>query len=121
MMLESTKQRLASQRLSLEIMGMTDDSYKAQFREVARDQVKGSLLLDAVAEKESIEVTDEDIAAQVVEIAAQTKQDQEKVAHLYQTNERAKENLTAQMREDKAVQFLLERAKVTELPKAEIK
>ena len=121
MMLESTKQRLASQRLSLEIMGMTDDSYKAQFRETARDQVKGSLLLDAVAEKETIEVTDEDIAAQVAEIAVQTKQDPEKVAHLYQTNERAKDNLTAQMREDKAVQFLLERAKVTELPKAEIK
>ena len=121
MMLESTKQRLASQRLSLEIMGMTDDSYKAQFREVARDQVKGSLILDAVAEKESIEVTDEDVAVQVAEIAVQTKQAPEKVAHLYQTNERAKVNLMAQMREDKAVEFLLERATVTELPKAEIK
>ena len=121
MMLESTKQRLASQRLSLEMMGTTPESYKAQYREVARDQVKGSLLLDAVADKESIEVTDGDIDAQVAEIAVHTKQDPEKVANLYKTNERAKDNLTAQMREDKAVKFLLERAKVTELPKAEIK
>ena len=121
MMLESTKQRLKAQRLSLEIMGMTDEGYKLQFREVAREQVKGSLLLDAVAEKESLEVTDEDIAQQVSEIAAGTKQDPEKVANLYQTNARAKENLIAQMREDKAVQYLLERAKITEVPKAEIK
>lgn len=121
MMLESTKQRLASQRLSLEMMGMTDDSYKAQFRDVARDQVKGSLILDAIAEKEAIEPTEEEIAAQVAEIAVQTRQDAEKVAHLYQTNEGAKQNLMAQMREDKAVQFVIDRAKVTEVPKAEIK
>ena len=121
MMLENSKQRLASQRLSLEMMGMTDDSYKAQFREVAREQVKGSLLLDAVAEKEKLEVTDADIARQVAEIAAGTKQDPASVANLYQTNQRAKDNLIAQMREDKAVQFLLEHAKVVEVPKEEIK
>jgi trigger factor len=121
MMLENSKQRLASQRLSLEMMGLTDEGYKAQFRDTARDQVKGSLLLDAVAEKESLEINDEDIAEQVKVIAAGTKQDPAKVANLYQTNARAKENLIAQMREDKAVQFLLERAKVVELPKEEIK
>jgi len=120
MMLESSKQRLASQRLSLEMMGLTDEGYKVQFRDVAREQVKGSLLLDAVAEQESLEVTDEDIAKQVTEIAAGTKQDPEKVASLYKTNARAKENLIAQMREDKAVQFLLEKAQVTVVPKAEI-
>jgi trigger factor len=120
MMLENSKQRLASQRLSLEMMGLTDDGYKVQFRDVARDQVKGSLLLDAIAEKEKLEVTDEDIARQVGEIAAGTKQDPAKVANLYQTNARAKENLIAQMREDKAVQFLLDHAKIVELPKAEI-
>ena len=121
MMLENSKQRLASQRLSLEMMGLTEEGYKVQFRDTAREQVKGSLLLDAVAEKESIEVSDEDIAQQVGQIAAGTKQDPEKVANLYQTNARARENLVAQLREDKAVRFLLERAKVTVVPKEEIK
>jgi trigger factor len=120
MMLENSKQRLASQRLSLEMMGLTDDGYKVQFREAAREQVKGSLLLDAVADLEKIEVTDADIATQVAEIAVGTKQDPATVANLYQTNERAKENLVAQLKEDKAIKFLLERAKVTELPKEEI-
>ena len=121
MMLDNTKQRLASQRFSLEMMGMTDDSYKAQFRETARGQVKGELLLDAIAEKESLEATDEDIATHIAEIAAGSKQDLEKVANLYKTNERAKESLLTQVREDKAVAFLLERAKIVELPKEEIK
>ena len=121
MMLENSKQRLASQRLSLEMMGLTDEGYKVQFREVAREQVKGSLLLDALAEKESLEVSDQDIEVQLAEIAAGTKQDLAKVANLYQANSHARENLVAQMREDKAVQFLLERAKVTELPKDQIK
>ncbi len=121
LMLESTKQRLASQRLSLEMMGLTDEAYKVQFRDSAREQVKGAMLLDAVAEKESLEVSEEDIAAQVKEIAVGTKQDPAKVANLYQTNARAKENLVAQLREDKALKFLLEHAKVVELPKDQIK
>jgi trigger factor len=91
-----------------------------QFREVAREQVKGSLLLDAVADLEKIEVTDADIARQIGEIAAGTKQDPASVANLYQTNQRAKENLIVQLREDKAVQYLLDHAKVTEVAKEEI-
>lgn len=120
MMLENTKQRLASQRMSLEMMGMTDESYKAQFRDVARDQVKGSVIVDAVAEKESIDVTEEEFQAQLGQISAQSGQPLEKVALMYKS-ERAKDSLLAQMREDKAVQFITERAKVTEVPKAEIK
>jgi trigger factor len=121
LMLESTKQRLAAQRLSLEMMGMTDEGYKMQFREGAREQVKGSLLLDALAEKESLEISDEEVAQQLNEMAAGTKQDPQKVANLYAKDSRARENLIAQMREDKALQFLLERAKVVEVAKEDIK
>jgi trigger factor len=121
MMLENSKQRLAQQRLTLEMMGLTDEAYKAQFREVAREQVKGSVLLDAVAEQQGLKVTEEDIAKEVTLIAANTRQAPEKVANLYRTNERAKESLEAKLKEDKALELLLERAKVTVVPKADIK
>lgn len=121
MMLENSKQRLAQQRLSLEMMGLTEEGYKVQFRDVAREQVKGSLLLDAVANKENIQVADEDIAQQVAAIAEQTKQEPAKVAHLYQTNQRANESLVAQLKEDKAVQFLVEKAIINEVAKEDIK
>jgi trigger factor len=121
MMLENTKQRLAAQRLSMEMMGMTDETYKLQFRDNAREQVKGQLLLDALAEKEKLEASSEDIAEKIKEIAAATRQDVEKVAAHYGPESRGRENLAVQIREDKAVQFILERAKVAEVPKDQIK
>jgi len=120
-MLENSKQRLASQRLTLEMMGLTEESYKVQFRDAARDQVKGSLLLDAVAEKEAVEVSDADIEKQLEEIAASTKQDLAVVAKHFHGNSRAKENLVAQLREDKTMQLLIAKASIVESPKAEIK
>jgi trigger factor len=119
MMLENTKQRLASQRMTLEMVGMTEEAYKAQFRSTARDQVKGSLILDAVATKEGIEVTPEEVQQQFANIAARQNQDAEKIAAFYEGNARAKESLMAQMREDKTVAYLLEQAKITEVPKDE--
>lgn len=121
MLLENTKQRLAQQRMTIEMMGMTESSYKERFREVGREQVKGSIILEAVADKENIEVTEEEVTAQMAMIAAQSGQDAEKVAQFYKHNERAKESLMAQMREDKAVQYVVSQAKVTEVPKSEIK
>lgn len=119
-MLESTKQRLASQRLSLEMVGLTEDGYKIQFREQAREQVKGSILLDAIAEKESLAASEEDIAARVQEIATATRQDPEKVAGHYLPNSQGRANLVVQILEDKAIEFVLANAKVVELPKDQI-
>lgn len=119
-MLQNTKQRLTSQRLTLEMMGMSEDGYKEQFREVAREHVKASLLLDAVADKEDVQVTDADFDAKIQEVAAGTRQDPAAVAKLYQTNPRAKESLTAQLREDKTAQLVLDQAHITELSKEEL-
>jgi trigger factor len=121
MMLENTKQRLASQRMSLEMMGMTEEAYKAQFRETARDQVKGSLIIDAVATKEGIGVDQDEVTQQYANIAQYQNQDAAKVAAFYEGNERAKDSLMAQMREDKTVAYLLEQAKIVEVPKDETK
>ncbi|UFS70882.1 trigger factor [Geomonas sp. RF6] len=119
-MLENTKKRLASQHMSLEQVGLTEESYKSQFRESARTQVKGSLLLEAVAEKEGVQVTEADIEAKAEEIAGHTKKEAAYFKNLYLTNPRAKENLIAQMREEKALELLLEKAKVEEVAKEEI-
>ena len=60
-MLENAKQRLAYQRLTLEMMGLDEERYKIQFRPVAESQVKGSLLLDALAKQVDIKAGDEDL------------------------------------------------------------
>lgn len=119
-MLESTKQRLSQQRLSLEMMGLDEAGYRVRFRDVAESQVKGALLLESLAKQEGIAVSDADLEARLVQIAEQSGQNAETVKKYYMQNEQARENISAQVREDKAIDFLLERAEITEVPREEL-
>jgi trigger factor len=120
MMLENTKRRLTNQRISLEMMGLNDESYKAQFKSVAEQQVKGSLLLDALAGQEKITVEDADIEVKLKKIAEENGQPFERLNSFYQQNQQARENLVAQLKEDKAIDFLIGKANVTEVDKGDI-
>ncbi|ACM20983.1 ribosome-associated peptidylprolyl cis-trans isomerase, FKBP-type (trigger factor) [Geotalea daltonii FRC-32] len=120
LMLENSKRRLAMQRLTIEMMGLNDEGYKAQFRSAAETQVKGSILLDALARKESIEVTAAEVDEKLEQIAQQNNQDLEQVNKFYQQNAQAKENLSAQLKEDKAIELLLSKATVTEVERKEL-
>jgi trigger factor len=119
-MLENTRQRLAYQRLSLEMMGMNEERYKVQFRDVAVGQVKGSLLLDALARQEGITVEESDLEEKIRVLAGDANESLEAVRNHYLQNERAKDNLTAQIREERALALLLSQAKVTEVTRDEI-
>jgi trigger factor len=119
-MLESTKRRLSQQRLSLEMMGLDEEQYRIKFRDVAEGQVKGSLLLEGLAKQEGMDVTDEDLDARFAQIAEQSGQNPDGVKKYYLQNEHARENITAQIREDKAIDFLLKRATITEVSREEL-
>lgn len=116
-MLESTKKRLSLQRMSMEMMGLDDEQYRLRFRGVAEEQVKGALLLEALAKKEAIVAGEEDLDARYGHIAEQSSQSVDMVKKYYQQNEQARESLTIQVREDKVIDFLLEKANVTEVPR----
>jgi trigger factor len=119
-MLDNTKKRLAYQRLSLEMMGMTEEGYLAQFRSTATTQVQGSLLLEALAIKEEIKAGDSDLEEKIASIAGDARESLDTVRNYYRANERARENLLAQIREERALDFLLDKAKVTEVSRDEI-
>ena len=119
-MLESTKRRLSQQRMSLEMMGLDEEQYRSKYREVAQTQVQGALLLEGLAKQEGIVVVDADLEARFAQIAEQSGQSVENVKNYYTQNEHARENITAQVREDKAIDFLLERAVVTEVSREEL-
>jgi trigger factor len=114
-MLENANKRLAYQRLTLEMMGLDEEKYKIQFRPVAESQVKGSLLLDALAKQENIEAGEEDFAEKFRQMSGDNEKSLETVRNYYLQNQKAKENLLHQIKEDKAVDFLLSRAKITEV------
>jgi trigger factor len=116
-MLENAKKRLAYQRLSLEMMGLDEEKYKIQFRPVAESQVKGSLLLDAVAKQEHITAGEEDLDEKFRQMAGESEQSLEAIRSYYLKNQKGKENLFLQIKEDKAIDFLISRAKVVEAPR----
>lgn len=120
MMLESTKRRLANQKLSLAIMGLDDESYKVQFKSVAEQQVKGSLLLDALSGQEKITVGEADVEARLKKIAEENGQPFERINAYYKQNQQALDGLVSQVKEDRVVEFLLDKATVTEVEKGEI-
>jgi trigger factor len=120
-MLENAKRRLASQRMTLEMMGMDEQQYKLQFRGVAEAQVKGGLLLDSLANIEGIEVSDDEIEVRVNEIAGDDEQNQERIKTYYTQNKEARDNLRAHLREEKALALLLSKAVITEVSAEQLK
>jgi len=120
-MLENAKRRLASQRMTLEMMGMNEDQYKLQFRSVAEAQVKGGLLLDSLANIEGIAVSDDEIEAKVNEIAGNDEQNQERIRTYYGQNKEARDNLRAHLREEKSLALLLSKAVVSEVSAEQLK
>ena len=120
-MLDSTKKRLEQEKLSLEMIGLDDAGYRERYREPAATQVKGALLLDALAAQEEIKVEDIELDEKVTEMAEQRNQPFENLKQFYEQNEKARESLREQMKEDKVFAFLLERAVVKEVPRDEIK
>ncbi|KAF0218280.1 MAG: trigger [Geobacteraceae bacterium] len=121
LMLGNAKNRLAYQKLTLEMMGMDDEKYKSQFRDVAETKVKGSLLLDALARQEGLRVEDGDIEAEIKKIAELNNQELGTVKNYFEQQKDAKENLIAQLAEDKVIKFLISKAHVVEVSRDEIK
>lgn len=120
LMLDNAKKRLAYQKLNLEMMGLDDERYKIQFRSAAESQVKGSLLLEALARQEDIKPAESDLDEKFRQFAGDNEQSLEGIRKYYLQNEKAKANLMAQIREDKAIAILTAQAKVTEVPRDQI-
>jgi len=119
-MLDDAKKRLASQKMTLEMMGLDEKSYLEQSREGAEMQVKGYMLLNALSKQEGITVGDEDIEEKLLQIAKETNQELEGWKIYYDKNETARENLIAQIKKDKVIGFLLSKANVSEVSKGEL-
>lgn len=116
---------------ALAMQGMrTDDMKKMDFaklrdgqREGARKEVKASLLLEKIADKEKIEVGDQEIAQEIEALAKHTQQTPEAVrARL--TRDGALDRIRNRIRSDKTLDFLFRRSTAGEAdprPKAPAK
>jgi len=111
---DSFSQRLKAQGLSLEMLGMNDESFGATYRDMATQQVKGELLLDAIAEQEKIQLEENAVEEKMQAFADESNAPLEEVKKYFE-NAAALAGLKGQMLNDKVIAFLLESATVTEV------
>ncbi|OEU73817.1 MAG: trigger factor [Desulfuromonadales bacterium C00003068] len=108
--------RLKQQGMTLEMMGMTDESFRSMYRDTAIKQVQGSLVLEAIGQQENISVDDSEIDGRLEEIAKMANAPLDEVKKHYAADE-ARKNLLAQIEEEKVITFLLGQSKVEEVAK----
>jgi len=104
-MIEGTAERFARQGVDLRRLEMDMPRLRADLREQALLQVRGALLLEAIADAEKMEVTDEDVQAEVARIADELGMPLAKVQQQTRGKE-TREALRNRIREDKALALL---------------
>lgn len=111
---DNFSQRLKSQGMSLEMLGMNDENFARTYRDMAAQQVKGELILDAIAKQENFEVAASEVDEKIVSIADEANAPLENVQKYFE-NASAREGLKSQLLHDKVIAFLLEKATITEV------
>jgi len=109
--------RMRSQGMTPEMLGLTPQNFAERYRETASSQVKGTLLLEAIGRQEGIAAEEGEVDARLAEIATMANAPLEAVKKYY-AGEAARAGLLAQIGEEKVVRFLLDRARITEVPRA---
>lgn len=109
-MVKDFEQNLQYQGLTLdkylEILNMSMDDLKNQFRDNAVKSIKMNLAMEYVIKAENIEVTDEDVNAKIEELASIYGRE----ADSFKNNPNVANYLTAQLKQEKAIKVLVDSA-----------
>lgn len=89
-------------------LGQKPEEFREGFRDMATKRVKSSLLLEAVARAEAIEVSDEEVDAELTKMAEAYKQDPEEVKK--NINEDGRRYFADNIKIQKAVELIRENA-----------
>ncbi len=112
-MVNEFAQRIAQSGLSMEqymqFSGLTVDKLKVQVRPEAETRIKSSLVLEQIAKEENIEVTDEEIDAEVEKMAAAYGMEADKLKEYMGDSEKA--SMKRDLAVTKAVDLIMENVK----------
>lgn len=86
-MLQNFEQQLAMQGMNLDMYkqmsGQEDEAMREQFKEDAHKRVKTSLVLEAIAKQENVEVTDEDVEEELETLAEMYNRDVDEIRKVF--------------------------------------
>lgn len=116
-MYQAAAQRLQSQGLSMEMLGLNQETFNQRYHEQGEKQVKVRLLLQAIAEKEGIAAADEDMEARIEKVVEQTGLPEDQVRAFFNQEEN-QEGLKSEIVEEKVMDYLMNQAQVEEVSAA---
>ncbi|MBY0511054.1 MAG: trigger factor [Rhodospirillaceae bacterium] len=101
-------------QLDPEDAGKSEDELKAEYRGIAERRVRLGLLLSDIGQKNNITVAQEDLSKAITQEAFRYPGQEAAVVEFYQRNPQALESLRAPIFEEKVVDFIISKAKVTD-------
>jgi trigger factor len=112
-MLQRAKLGMAMRGVDVRNMQLDEQRLKDELREQANDEVRTAFLIDAIADKEKVEVSDAEVEKKLAEMAQARDKSVPRLKAELQKEGRL-ESLKHQIREEKTLDLLLSRAKITE-------
>ena len=109
-LVSKAKRYVVQQGLKPEQAGLTDEVLREKYKQEAYKQVQLFYILDAVSEKENIQVSEEEIKKEEEKaINASEQKEKEKVKKYFSKN---KETIFQKLLEKKIFNFIMENAKI---------
>ena len=96
--------------------GTTEEKAREEYHAIAERRVRLGLVLAEIGERNSIQVSDDELSRDIVERTRQFPGREQEIWDYYRKNPTALASVRAPLFEEKVVDFILELAKVTEKP-----
>ncbi|MDA8424226.1 MAG: trigger factor [Nitrospiraceae bacterium] len=98
-------------RQGVDVKSFDFSKFSAENKHLAEKRVKGTLLLDVIAEKEKIDVTDQEVSSAIAVMAKSSGQTADAVRKYYESLDGGIENLRSSLMREKTLSLLLSKAK----------
>lgn len=112
-MVMRARSQLAMAGVDMSAGGFDEATMRKEFASEAEHEAKSSILLQAIAERESIKVDEGDVQKRVVELAKSRDESPKKLRAELESSGRI-EGLRAQLLEEKTLELLLSQAKISD-------
>ncbi len=97
-----------------EDMGLSPEDMRWKYRRLAEVKLKGDLILDAIAEKEGIEVSDEELDCKIAEIAESRGEAKEAIGAEFE-RQGLKDFVKKHIQDEKVFDFVISKATIKEV------
>ncbi len=98
-------------RRGMDMKSIDVEKFREENRPMAEKRVKGILILDEIAVKENLDVTEQEITSALSTMARSANQSVDAIRKYYESQEGGLDNLRASLIQEKALGLLLSRAK----------